>query len=46
MPVAILGRHTLNFRGKPDSIAVRCWLTADGMVAHEDTLLLELHWSR
>jgi hypothetical protein len=44
MPVAILGRHTLNFYGRPDSIAVRCWLTADGMDDYEDTLRLELHW--
>jgi hypothetical protein len=46
LPVPIIGRHTLNFRGKPESISVKCWLTADDMKNYEDTLVLELHWTR
>jgi hypothetical protein len=46
MPVPIIGRHTLNFRDKPESVSVKFYLTADGMKDYEGTLRLQLHWTQ
>ena len=45
IPVEIRGSHALNFRGKPESVTIRYWLTAEGMRPHDGTLHLECHWT-
>ncbi len=43
MPVRILGAHTLNFRGTPTSVSLKCWTAAEDVPPHVETLILELH---
>jgi hypothetical protein len=45
MAVPIAGRHTLNFRDRPDTVEVICLLTADGMPAQDAVLRLEVDWA-
>jgi hypothetical protein len=41
----LAGRHTLNFRDRPETVEVKCLLTADSMPAHEAVLRLEPEWT-
>ena len=45
MSVAIPGRHTLDFPNRLDIISVRCWTSADGVPAREETLRVEPDWT-
>jgi hypothetical protein len=45
MATVLAGRHTLNFRDRPETVEVKCLLTADSMPAHEAVLRLEPDWT-